>query len=117
MSLQFFERLEKCRDINAVEKMKLKDVIEDVNGEPKVGDTLEMLKKELRRMKVVENREELFGKDTTSYYVQNPDDNRSRKDRWNTKKFVRSDSRPGFFRTASKNAYMRDNSKIFQTRI
>ena len=35
--------------------MKLKDVIEDINGEPKVGDNLDMLKKELRRMKVVEN--------------------------------------------------------------
>ena len=67
VSLQFLERLEKCEDINAVEKMKLKDVIEDVNGEPKVGDTLEMLKKELRRMKVVENHEESLSKDITTY--------------------------------------------------
>ena len=36
VSLQFLEILEKCGDINAVEKMKLKDVIEDGNGEPKV---------------------------------------------------------------------------------
>ena len=35
MSLQFLERLEKCGDINTVERMKLKDVIEDVNGNPK----------------------------------------------------------------------------------
>lgn len=48
-----------------------------------------MLKKELRRMKVVENHEELFGKDTTDYYVQNTEGNRSRKDRWSAKKFVR----------------------------
>ena len=58
MIMQFLEMLEKCGDINEVKKMKLKDLIEDVNGEPKVGDTLEMLKKELRRMKVVENHEE-----------------------------------------------------------
>ena len=53
MSLQFLERLEKCGKINTVERKKLEDVIEDVNGEPNIGDTLEMLKKELRRMKVV----------------------------------------------------------------
>ena len=96
------ERLEKCGKINTIEGMELKDVI-DVEGKPKVGDTLEMLKKELRRMKVVENREELFSKDTIAYYVQNTEGNRTRKDRWNSKKFVRSDSRPGFFRTLSKN--------------
>ena len=93
VSLQFLERLEKCGDINAVEKMKLKDVIEDVNGEPKVGDTLEMLRKKLRRMKVVENCDEPFS-NSYSYYVENIDDNRSRRDRYNAKKFVRSDSRP-----------------------
>ena len=32
MSLQFLERLEKCGKINTIERMKLKDVIEDVNG-------------------------------------------------------------------------------------
>ena len=35
MSLQFLERIENCRKIIAVERMKLKDVIEDVNGNPK----------------------------------------------------------------------------------
>ena len=49
--------------------MKLNNIIDDVNGEPKVGDTLEMLKKVLRRRKVVKNHEELFGKDTNTYYV------------------------------------------------
>ena len=46
--------------------MKLKDVIEDIDGNPREGDTLEMLKKELRRMKVVENHEEPF---SYIYYV------------------------------------------------
>ena len=63
-------------------------------------------------MKVVENFEEPFKKDTTTYYVQNPDDNRSRKDNWKAKSFVRSDSHPRFLRTASKNTYVRDNSRF-----
>ena len=58
--------------------MKLKDVIEDVISEQKVGDTLEMLKTKLRRMKVVENHDEPFGRSTNSYYVQNTNDNRSK---------------------------------------
>ena len=49
MCLQLLERLGKYGDINAVERMKLKDVIEDVNGNPKDGDTLELMKKELRK--------------------------------------------------------------------
>ena len=80
MSLQFLERLENCEKINAAERMKLKDVIEDVNGNPKDGDTLELMKKELRKMKVVENHEEPFKNENTTYYIQNTNDNRSRKD-------------------------------------
>ncbi len=75
--------------------MKLQDIIEDADDEPKVGDTLEMLKKELRIIKVVVNCEEPF---TNTYYVQSPED-RSRKGKWDSKKFVRSNSRPGYFRT------------------
>ena len=45
MSLQFLERLEKCGDINAVEKMKLEDEKDDVNGNPKEGKTFEMMKR------------------------------------------------------------------------
>ena len=39
MSLQFLERLDKCGKINIVERMILKVVTEDVDGEPKEGDT------------------------------------------------------------------------------
>ena len=60
LSLQFLERLENCGKINAVERMRLRDVIEDVNWNLRAGDTLEMIKKELRKMKVVENRQEPF---------------------------------------------------------
>ena len=72
-------------------------------------------------MKVAKNREEPFKKkgstttyyqEDTTYYVWNTDDNRSRKDNWKPKSYVRSDSRPGFFRTASRNTYVRDNSRF-----
>ena len=48
--------------------MKLKDVIEDVNGNPKAGDTMELMKKELRKIKVVENCEEPFKKENTTFF-------------------------------------------------
>ena len=78
---------------------------------------LEMMKKELKRMKVAENREEPFkngietnyvGEDV--YFVRNGSDNRSRRDNWNRDRYVRSDSKPGYFRTASRGNYVRDNS-------
>ena len=63
MSLQLLKSFKKCGDINAVERMKFKDVIEDVDGNPKAGDTLELMKKELKKMKVAEYREEHFRKE------------------------------------------------------
>ena len=70
-----------------MEKMKLRDVLEDEDGNPRQGDMLEMMKKELKRMKVAENREEPFkngietnyvGEDV--YFVRNGNRNRSRRD-------------------------------------
>ena len=49
MGLQFLERLENFGKINAVDTMKLNDVLEDVSSNPKTGDTLELMKKELRK--------------------------------------------------------------------
>ena len=60
LTLQFLERLEKCGYINAVERMNLKDVIEDVDGKPEERNTFEMMKKVLKNMKVDENHEEPF---------------------------------------------------------
>ena len=86
MGLQFLKRLEKSSKVNAVEKKMLRDILEDADGNPKEGDTLELMKKELKRMKVVENREEPFKKGIATnyledvYYVQNTDDSRSRRD-------------------------------------
>ena len=62
-----------------------------------------MMKKELKRMKEVENREEPFKDkkgiatnylDEDTYYVWNAEDNKSRRDNWKQTKYVRSDSRP-----------------------
>ena len=97
----------------------LRDILEDADGNPRAGETLELMKKELKRMKVVENREEPFKKgiatnyvDEDTYYVRNGDDNRSKRDNWKPKSYVRSDSRLGFFRTASRIKYVRDNSRF-----
>ena len=87
MGLQFLERLEKSSKVNAVGKKILRDILEDVDGNLKEGEMLEFMKKELRKMKVAENREEPFKKkestayyqENTTYYVQNTDHNRSRR--------------------------------------
>ena len=57
MALQFLERLENSGKINTVERGGLREVIEDVEGNPKAGDTLNLMKKKLRKMKVSKNRE------------------------------------------------------------
>ena len=80
MGLQFLERLENSGRINAVEKKILRDILEDVDGNPRVGETVELMKKELRKMKVAENTEEPFKKEQKAFYVK--DDNRARIDKW-----------------------------------
>ena len=57
MGLQFLERLEKRGKVKTMKKMKLSDILEDGDGNPRQGDMLEMMKKELKRMKAAENRE------------------------------------------------------------
>ena len=81
MGLQFFERLGKSGKVNAVERKMLRDILEDADGNPKEGNNLDRMKKELRRMKVAENREEPFKKgiatnylDEDTYYVWNAED-------------------------------------------
>ena len=96
----------------------LRDILEDADGKPREGDILNLLKKKLKRMKVAENRDELFKKgiatnylDEDTYNVQNAYDNRSRRDKQKPTKFVRSESRPGYLRTASRGTYERENSR------
>merc|ERR1712237_283242 len=115
VSAQFVDRLEENGKINATEKLRLKDILEDQNGKPRNGDTTEQMRRELKRLKIVNHRDEPFAnRDTTTHYVR--DDDRSRYDNWRNKiqseGFRRSESNPKFFRTASKGRYHRDNSKF-----
>jgi hypothetical protein len=80
LGLQFVERLEAGGKINSGEKMRLKDVLEDVDGEPKAGNTIELMKKELRKIKVTEDREP-FKKEHQTFFTRN-DENRSRYNNW-----------------------------------
>ena len=56
LSSQFVDRLEESGKINPTEKLRLKDILEDTDGNPKAGDTTETIKKELKRLKIVEIR-------------------------------------------------------------
>ena len=49
LSAQFVDRLEESGKINLNEKLRLKDILEDVNGNPKEGDnnTMELMKKRI----------------------------------------------------------------------
>ena len=110
LSAQFVDRLEEGGKINITEKLRLKDILEDAHGNPKDGETTDAMKRELKRLKVVDHREEPFApfanRETATYYTRN-DENRSHYDDWRKKirseGFRRSESNPKFFRTASKN--------------
>merc|ERR1712105_88144 len=115
VSAQFVDRLAENGKINATEKLRLKDILEDQDGKPKNGDTTELMRRELKRLKIVDHREEPFAdRDTVTHYVR--DDDRSRYNNWRnqiqSEGFRRSESNPKFFRTASKVRYHRDNSKF-----
>ena len=95
----------------------LRDILEDADGKPKQSDILNLLMKELKRIKVAENRDEPFKKGIATnylaedtYYVWNAKDNRSRRDNWKQTRYVRSDSKPGYLRPSSRGNYVRDNS-------
>ena len=66
-------------------------------------------------MKVVENRDELFKKESKAYFIRG-ENNRSRYDDWrkdiSSKGYVRSDSYPNFFRTQYKSNYLRYSLKV-----
>ena len=45
MGLQFLERLEKSGKVNTPEKKMIRDILEDADGNPRAGDTLELMKR------------------------------------------------------------------------
>ena len=108
--LQFLKRFKNSGKIDTVDKMIMRDVLEDVNGNPRDGGIIELMKKELRKLKVVDSRAEPFKQEDKTFYVK--DDNRARLDKWRNemqaKGFVNSGSNPRLFRTASRNNYVRE---------
>ena len=70
MMLQFIERLEKNGKISSDKRMRLKDEIETKEGKPKYADSAERVQKELKRMKIVNNRENIWDvKLTDTHFV------------------------------------------------
>ena len=68
-----------------MEKLRLKDILEDPEGNPRPGDTTEGMKRELKRLKIIDHREEPFAnKESLTNYVRN-DENRSQYDDWRKK--------------------------------
>ena len=109
------ERLKEGGKVNSSEKIRLKDILETREGKPKEGETMVEMKKELKRLKVVENREEPFSKETQTFYTK-VDDGQSRYDNWrqDLKRdgFRRSDLNPNYFRMDLRRRWIRDDSKI-----
>merc|ERR1712115_212034 len=113
LTLQFIDRLEKEGKISSDERMRLKDEIETKEGKSKVTNSAEIVQKELRRMKVINNREKVFDKTIDTHYVG---DN-SRYGKWRSQMerngYRRSDSRKGFWRNgaaASGQRYLKDRN-------
>ena len=74
--------------------------MENKHGEPR-ADVTERMRKELRKIKVIDNREEVFGagsKEYNTHYVNN-EERKSRYTNWRNnmenKGYYRSNSKPG----------------------
>ena len=91
----------------------LKDEIETKEGKTKVRDSAERVQRELKRMKVVNTRENVFDKRVYTHFVR---DN-SRYGKWKSQMekngYQRSNSRKGYWRNgaaASSQRYIRDRN-------
>ena len=77
MSLQFVDGLEKSGKNDVWEKLRLKDVIVDGNGQPWAEDRAQHREKDLRKIQVIDKREEVFQEEEYStHYVKNDDRSR-----------------------------------------
>ena len=102
--------MEKTEKINSEERIRLKEQFETKERGPNSGDAVENMRKVLKRLNIVDNREEIWkGKEhirqNTIHNVQNGD-YRSRYKRWqrymNMRGYKRSDSRPEFWRNSAR---------------
>merc|ERR1712089_27976 len=113
LTLQFMDRLEKEGKISSDERMRLKDEIETKKGKSKVINSSERVQKELRRMKVINNREKVFDKPIDTHYVRDNSSYGKWKSQMEKNGYRRSDSRKGFWRNgavASSQRYIRDRN-------
>ena len=115
LTLQFMDRLEKEGKISSDERMRLKDEIETKEGRPKVADSAEIVQRELKRMKIVNNRENIWDiKLTDTHFVR---ERESRYGKWKNQieknGYRRSNSRNGYWKNgaaASVNRYVKDRN-------
>ena len=83
MMLQFKDILEKNGNISSDDRMRLKDEIETKEGKPKFADSAERVQKELKRMKIVNNRENIWDvKLTDTHFVRERVDMENRRITW-----------------------------------
>ena len=83
MTLQFIERLEKNGKISSDEGLRQKDTIKMADGKPKYGDSAEIVQKELKRIKIVNNRENIWDvKLTDTHFVRERADMKNGKIGW-----------------------------------
>ena len=69
--IAIYENIRKNRKISSDERMRLKDKIETEDGKSKDGDSAEVVQKELKRMKIVNNKENLWDvKLTDTHFVR-----------------------------------------------
>ena len=105
MTLQFMDRLEKNGKISSDERMRLKDEIETKEGKPRVIDSSERVQRELRRMKVVNNRDNVFdNKPVYTHFVRE-----SRYVNWKNQM-----ERNGYQRSNSNKGMWRKNKDMFK---
>ena len=84
-----------------------KDVIETEDWKPRAGDVTEKLVKELRKIKVLDNRQEVFRTRSTEYSAHvRKDDNRSRYNNWRN-----SLENKGYYPSKSKPSYWKHDRK------
>ena len=86
-----------------------------VDGRPKVGDIRSAMKKKLKGLKAVENREEPLSQEIKMYYTKTEDSRNCYNNGKNLPKFKgykRSHSNPGFWHSASNNMWVCSKSSF-----
>ena len=111
MTLQFINRLEKAGKLSSDEKMRLKDEIETKEGKPKYSDSADRIQKEIKRMKVENNRENIWETKMTDTHFVRESRYGNWKNRMENSGYRRSGSRNGYWRKENRdNGYVKDRN-------